>query len=272
MDERGRSRSRRRSSISLGDAPAAGIFALDLGTDEIPGYGPGSRSRRPRAASSEREVRDPFKSRSGTTSRSGSGDYTSGSLDENPFAPSGISRRPTAPALEQPFKSKFFGSGTSSSGSDPSAPRPLEGGSDPSVTGRRRSRSTDRSKESSLFGRASAEEAFDLPLPTTFGRPNARGAPQIRRTSFKLGFSDQMEYDEHGQEHFRHGTDIHKRYNAYKTDNRNATDAIITYKEKKAQIPPRRRIISGPDAAIGDSTSYGLGGNFTIPERESPCE
>lgn len=34
VDNRGRSRSRRRSSISLGDAPTTGIFALDLGTDE----------------------------------------------------------------------------------------------------------------------------------------------------------------------------------------------------------------------------------------------
>jgi hypothetical protein len=75
-----------------------------------------------------------------------------------------------------------------------------------------------------------------------------------------------MEYDEHGQEHFRSGTKLSERYNAYKNDNRNATDAIVAYKEKKAQFGPRRRVISGPDATIGNS--YGLGGNFTIAEHE----
>ena len=262
---RARSRSRRRSSISLGDAPTTGIFPLELGTDGLLGYGPDSGSRRPRAASSERRAHDPFKSRSGTTSWSGSGDYASGSFAVDPLEPSRISRRPTGPAPEQPLRSRFFGSGTSSCGSDPSAPRPLE--RDPSVTGGRRSRSSGRSKDSSLFGRASEEDDFALPPPTTsFGRTNTRGAPQIRRTSFVSGFSDQMVYDEHGQEHFRPGSELDQRYRAYKTDNQNAADAIFAYKQKKAQFPPRRRVISGPDAAIGDS--YDLGGNFTIPERE----
>ena len=264
--DRNRSRSRRRSSISLGDAPTTGIFPLELSTDELLGYGPDSSSRRPRAASLERQTRDSFKPRSGTTSWPGSGDYASESFAGDAFEPSRISRRPTAPALEPPFRSKFFGSGSSSSGSSPSAPRPLEG--DPSITSRRRSRSSGRSKDSSLFGRASGEEDFAFPPPTTsFGRTNTRAAPQIRRTSFVSGFSDQMEYDEHGQEHFRRGTVLYGRYNACKTDNRNATNAIIRYKERKAELPPRKRVISGPDAAIGDSR--GLGGNFTIPERES---
>ncbi|KAK3299796.1 uncharacterized protein B0H64DRAFT_447710 [Chaetomium fimeti] len=259
LSGRSRSRSRRRSSISLSDAPPSGVFPFELGTDELLGYTPDGSSRRPRAASSERRAQEPFKSRSGTASWS----------DDDPYGPSGISRRPTAPALDQPFKSKFFGSGTSSSsGSDPSIPRPLEG--DPSFTGGRRSRSSGRSKDSSLFGRASGEEDFALPLPTTsIGRTGGpRGYAQTQPTSFKSGFSDQMEYDENGQEHFRPGTEIHARHSAYKDNNRRARFAIAAYKDKKMEFPSRKQVLSGPDAAIGESNRYGLGGNFTIPEHQ----
>jgi hypothetical protein len=176
-----RSRPRHRSPISLGDAANTDIFPVKFGTGDLLVYRPDSSSRRPRASSSVRRALDPFKPRSGTTSWSGSGDYASRSSAGDAFEPSRILRRPTAPALEQPFRSKFFGSGSSSSGSGPSAPHPLEG--DPSVTSRRRSRSSDRSKESSLLGRVSGDDDFALPPPTTSaGRTNTRRPPRLRRT------------------------------------------------------------------------------------------
>jgi hypothetical protein len=96
-----RSRSRRRSSINLGDAATTDVFPLEFSTDDLLGYRPDSSSRRPRASSSVRRALDPFKPRSGTTPWSGSGDYASGLPAGDAFEPSRISRRPTAPALEQ---------------------------------------------------------------------------------------------------------------------------------------------------------------------------
>ena len=88
-----RSRSRRRSSINLGDAATTDIFPLEFSTDDLPGYRPDSSSRRPRASSSERRALDPFKPKSGTTSWSGSGDYASASSAGDAFEPSRISNK-----------------------------------------------------------------------------------------------------------------------------------------------------------------------------------
>ncbi len=57
-------------------------------------------------------------------------------------------------------------------------------------------------------------------------------------------------------------------WSRYTNDKHAADDATRRYYQRKNECPPRRRVLSGPQAALGDDNSYGLGGNFTIAESE----
>lgn len=183
---------------------------------------------------------------------------------------------PLAPRDDSPFKSKFFGSQNSaSSGSwDYASGSPADY---PVITDRRASRSSGRSSERSkgisFFERGDDEDDLGLssvPILSESRRRarERRGPPQIHQTSFHSGFSDQMEYDKNGQEQFREGEEIHTHYSKYKADNKLAHDAAIAYGARKHDFPQRKRSLYGPNAALGDDQNrYGLGGNFTIPER-----
>ncbi|KAH6651333.1 hypothetical protein F5144DRAFT_544263 [Chaetomium tenue] len=196
----------------------------------------------------ENRIRSRSRSRSRSTRRS--------SIDLDDASPDGFS----APS-ERPFKSKFFGSATSSSESDPSDPR--SSAEDHMVPGRRPSRSSGRSKGSDPFESVgSGRDLPDVPAAPVLPRPPRELQPH-RRTSFQSGLSGQMEYDSNGIEHFKPGSEIHLRHTEYHRHQALAEQAEEAYESRKEEFPrhPRRDRV-----AIGDANRFGLGANYTAPE------
>jgi hypothetical protein len=89
------------------------------------------------------------------------------------------------------------------------------------------------------------------------------GIPIRYPTSYQSGFSDQMTPG--GT--FKPGTSLYRDYQAYKDAGGRADVAGDIFIKTKKDMPPRKRVRTGPETAVGASHEH-VGQNFTLDERE----
>jgi hypothetical protein len=120
------------------------------------------------------------------------------------------------------------------------------------------------------FGRSSGEDGSgyspEITASPIFTSGKGRvGYPQIYATSYKSGFSDDMEIDENGQERFRAGSKLDNEHSAYHAWQEDSHDAEGNYRHRIAGLPRRPR--EDVRAGIG-GYRMDLRGNFTVDERK----